>query len=539
MPAPLKTAPFFKKAEESRQVSSLKSKFYISAAIFIASLLYYLSYTSYGFSDGDWGLIVAAAEESLQGNVFYRDFSIIYTPGIYLYTALSFKLFGVSLLSAKIAWSILRAFNCLLIYLVGVRILSYRVALLLPFILWLTPGPLHKSFFVFFELLNFLILIRLMSTDSRPFYFLSGIVAGITLIFRIDLFGFFVMLLLLIEFLKFIDLSSEMNWVSQVTRSFKNLSFFSGGTILAVLPLALFLFSKSAMDDAINQTIGFISFSKGGWSNMPSITQISTWTVWNFISYVTLFVPLVIYSLLLVVVVSDIIAKGTKNKKFPILLLSYGCLLLTQLLTTISGIPRFTQIISVILIADMYLVSRYYIDYEIWYRKKLRLIYPVSLITVNFALLSLIIISCYSSDIYINGSSFIRFRNTAFLSAPRINVYTTYKSVEEFNRTRNIIETTTEKDGYIFALPHAPLMYTFVTGRKNATKYDSTFRYTLSDERRSEVIKNLVDKKVKLIIIDNAKYKFFPAHLVFRYINEHYRFKERVGDRIILTKKWD
>ncbi len=272
---------------------------------------------------------------------------------------------------------------------------------------------------------------------------------------------------------------------------------------------------------------------------MPSITDISTWTVWNFISYVTLFVPIVIYSLLLVAVVSDIIAKGTKNKKIPVLLLSYGGLLLSQLLTTVSGIPRFTQILPVILIADMYLVSRYYSDHENRHRKKLRLVYPLSLITVNFALLSLIIISCYSSDIYINGSSFIRFRNTAFISDPRINAYTTYKKAEEFNRIRNIIETATEKGGYIFGMPHAPFMYTFATGRKNAVKYESTFRYAISDEGQSEVIRSLAEKKVKLIIINNAKYKYYPAPIVFRYIYEHYRVKETTGNSTILTKNWD
>ena len=104
----IKTAPIPGLAEEVREVSTFKRRnFYVSIVIFTASLFYYLSYFNYGFSDSDWGAIVVGAERFLQGDVFYKDFSIGYTPGIYLYTALFFKLFGTSLLSATFSWSIL------------------------------------------------------------------------------------------------------------------------------------------------------------------------------------------------------------------------------------------------------------------------------------------------------------------------------------------------------------------------------------------------------------------------------------------------
>lgn len=523
--------------EESRLDLFLKRRgFYVSTAILIASLFYYLSYASYGFSEGDWGRIVVAAERSLQGDVFYRDFTPIYTPGIYFYTALAFKLFGVSLLSATAAWSIIRAFNCLLIYLIGIKFMSRRIAFLLPLILWFAPGPLHKSFLVFFELVHLLIFLRLMSTNSKGFYFFSGIMAGISLIFRIDLFTFFVIIIVLIELLKIIERCKEISVISSITVSFKNSPFFLAGAILAISPLVLYLYLNSAMPDAISQTLQFANLSKPNLFLLPPIKEIFSWDKWGFVNYAVLFIPLAIYSLSLGVIFFDI-----KNNKFTaedkrlLILIIYGFLFLHQI-TRSPWIGGLYQVLPPILIINMYLFTRYSINMAGKHLEKLRLIYPVTLAIVNSTLVSLMVISFYMSDIHTNSSIFIRFTNTVFLSVPKVKVHTTEIIVNEFKRIKNIIESETEEGDAIFFTHHHP-MYYFVTRRKNPTRYYFIHGYAGSDKNQLEIIKNLEDKKVKLIIL-GANHPYTPhTPIVVEYLNKHYRIKEKVGNKTIYIRK--
>lgn len=521
--------------EKKCQSHALKHELYISTGIFIVSLFYYLSYQSYGFTEVDWGGIVIAAERILQGDIFYRDFSLGYTPGIYLYTALSFKLFGVSLSSATVAWSILRAFNCVLIYIGGIRFVSRRLALLLPLILWVTAGPIHKSFLIFFELFNLLILLRLLSTDSKGFYFISGIAAGVTLIFKIELFGFFTITVLLIEFLKIIE-RRKTDGRTQIARSLKNFSFFGGGTVSALAPIALYLFLNSAMADAISQNLNIIKTITTKMLVLPEITQIFSWDKWDFIAYDVLSIPFAIYSLLLAVIFLDIRnRKFTEEHKKLLIIFLYGVLILQQITRT-PTIGRLYQISPPILIADMYLVSRYYINRGNKHLEKLRLIYPLTLTAANFALLFLMLVSCFVAHPSDSNSIFIRFTNTALLSAPKVEVYTTYKQADEFNRIRNIIESETKKDEYIFMVQDLS-MYYFVTERKNATRYYYIEAYAGSDKKQLEVIKNLADKKVKLIILRvNHPYTTYIP-IVVEYMNKHYRIKETIGGKIILIRR--
>ena len=518
--------------EKKCQSHALKHELYISTGIFIVSLFYHLSYQSYGFMEAEWGPIVAIAERILQGDILYRDFSLGYTPGIYLYTALGFKLFGVSLSSATAAWSIIKAFNCVLIYIGGIQFVSRRLALLLPLILWVAAGRIHKSFLIFFELFNLLILLRLLSTDSKGFYFISGIVAGITLIFRIDLFGFFTITVLLIEFVKIIE-RRKTDGRTQIARSLKNFSFFWGGAISALAPIALYLSLNSAMADAVSQNLTTIKTATMKMLVLPEITRIFSWDKWDFIAYDVLFVPFAVYSLLLAVLFLDIRnRKFTEEHKKLLTLFLYGVLILQQITRT-PAIGVLYEILPPILIADMYLVSRYYINRGNKHLEKLRLIYPLTLAIANFTFLFLMFVSCIGTGP--PGSVFVRFTNTTPLSAPRVEVYTTYRQADEFNRVRNIIETETKKNEYIFIVPDLS-MYYFVTERKNATRYYYIEVYAGSDTKQLEIIRNLADKKVKLIIQGSHRYTTYIP-IVVEYINKHYQIKERIGDKIILIRR--
>src|SRR3990172_971973 len=55
-----------------------------------------------GFAYYDEGFILHAAQRVIQGELPYRDFDLIYTPGTVFLTAAAFKIFGESILAGRI-----------------------------------------------------------------------------------------------------------------------------------------------------------------------------------------------------------------------------------------------------------------------------------------------------------------------------------------------------------------------------------------------------------------------------------------------------
>jgi hypothetical protein len=514
------------------------STFHYSLGVLILSLLYYLSYANYGVIEGDWGMIAVGAERFLEGKVFYRDFSILYTPGIYLYTALFFKLFGISLSSATIGWSILRAFNCLVIYLIGVEFVSRRTALILPLLLWFVPGVLHKSFFVFFVLIDILILIKMQSTQKKIFYFIAGIAVSITLLFRIDLFGFFLITFVIVEFMKLISYKNKTTTISKILQNF---FFLSCGVIAGIIPMAIYLLSNSALQEAYRQTFAYSDAMKSLWFDLPPISQFFSFNTIAILKYIGASVPFVLYLFIFVIIISVIITKdfgdfSEKDKKIFIVLL-FGCMTLNQSLMY-PGIARIGMILSPILITNVYFIARYF-NQKVNYSKKLRMIYTLSLGGLNSALLFFMIFSCVNTDAYINGSFFIRFKNPFFMSDPRLNVYTTYDYAKNFNKITDIIKTETKEDEYIFTFPGSYQLYHFVTGRKPLEKYALIGEYLKSIERQKEVIRLIEERKVRIILAElsvEVQKREIWAPVLNEYIMKHYEPKQVIGTFSILVR---
>src|SRR3990167_9778051 len=66
------------------------------------SLLTSAFFFNRGFAYYDEGFILHAAQRVIQGELPYRDFDLIYTPGTVFLTAAAFKIFGESILAGRI-----------------------------------------------------------------------------------------------------------------------------------------------------------------------------------------------------------------------------------------------------------------------------------------------------------------------------------------------------------------------------------------------------------------------------------------------------
>src|SRR3990167_8376883 len=102
------------------------------------SLLTSAFFFNRGFAYYDEGFILHAAQRVLQGEVPYRDFDLIYTPGSVYLTAAAFKLLGESILTGRILMLLVSWLTGYLVYLICVKATKKK------------KGGFFFGFFIFF-----------------------------------------------------------------------------------------------------------------------------------------------------------------------------------------------------------------------------------------------------------------------------------------------------------------------------------------------------------------------------------------------------
>ena len=192
-------------------------------ALLLVTFIFFLFFANRGLSVHDEGYILDAAHRFFQGQVPYRDFWIIYPPGIVYLLGGLFWLFGPNILLGRF-----------LMVLVGLAIsyLLYKVSRsLTPSLLFLAWGIPHLNFPwpAWFSLL--FMLASLASVKSPR---LSGLFAGVGLLFKQTL-GIAIVIAALIS----------------TSNRFKLIQ----GLILPILATVLVLASQGALDEFVHITL--------------------------------------------------------------------------------------------------------------------------------------------------------------------------------------------------------------------------------------------------------------------------------------------
>ena len=114
---------------------------WIAFLIFFLTCLFLFAFCDYTALNGDEGIVLQGAQRVADGQVLYRDFFSFYTPGSYYSTALLFKLFGSSLLVARMALLLSGGLFSVLTYLLARRVCSQWSAFLVVYAVSLTCLP--------------------------------------------------------------------------------------------------------------------------------------------------------------------------------------------------------------------------------------------------------------------------------------------------------------------------------------------------------------------------------------------------------------
>jgi hypothetical protein len=136
------------------------------------------------------GANLVPAERVLKGEVPYRDFYKIQTPGILLLNAGLFKLFGASLLTALKGVLVFKILTVAMVFLIARMAVSQLIALVpaLLAMMWLPPGgpfrPAPIQYEMLFILAAIYFMLRWIDSHKAMDVFVAGLAVGIVALFK-------------------------------------------------------------------------------------------------------------------------------------------------------------------------------------------------------------------------------------------------------------------------------------------------------------------------------------------------------------------
>ena len=162
---------------------------YAALLLFALSFLYLCLFRRFLSMEPDEGILLQGAQRVLSGQVLYRDFFSFYTPGSYYALALLFKVFGSTMVAARIALAFAGALLTLITYLLARRVCSRGTSLVMAALATLTSLPfrfltLHNWDSTVLACLAIYCAVRLIEKPNRVWAFAIGSFACLTVLFE-------------------------------------------------------------------------------------------------------------------------------------------------------------------------------------------------------------------------------------------------------------------------------------------------------------------------------------------------------------------
>jgi len=161
----------------------------VAALIFGISLLHFSCFYNYTLLNADEGIVLQGAQRILQGQVLYRDFFSLLTPGSYYWMAFFFKVFGSSILVGRAVLIGEGASLSVLTYLLSRRVCSRWTAFLASIFVTLIGLPtrflvLHNWDSTLWVCLTLYCAVLFLQYPRRLLLFATGWFAALTCLFE-------------------------------------------------------------------------------------------------------------------------------------------------------------------------------------------------------------------------------------------------------------------------------------------------------------------------------------------------------------------
>lgn len=457
----------------------LNSKYLI---IFFVSLIVLLFFFNRGFAYYDEGFILHAAQRVARGEIVYKDFDFIYTPGAIFLLAAVFKLFGESILIGRILILVVGTLTATFIYYICFKLSKNKLISFLALLIYLSWGPSHINFpwptifaFSFGLLATYL-------TGINPVF--SGVFVVVTMLLKQN-FGIGVLLSSLLSLM-----------LINKQRKFQKIILFGTGLSAASLVFIFYLFLtdslKNFLDNILFTNIRVILIDKALSTGFPSGLKSLIYLCPGIISLLAVFVAFkqqsknIIYPLFTLFFYLFGIRPTTDYPHLTILLASTGIPLTVIYLFS-------TRILDALQKASLTRMTFALSEVERSFWLAQNLVKALFLIIIFFGIYTSLWKNYYKWD-----SPLIK--QNYYISHSRVRIFVDQKFKTVIPEITDFVEQKTKKGDYSFVFYNAS-MFNFLTDRQNPTRYiNFSPDLSLGEKREREVINNLKEMKVKLIV---------------------------------------
>lgn len=419
-----------------------------------------------GVSTEDEGYILHAAQRLHNGELPYKDFNFIYTPGSLFAISAAYTIFGESILSGKLLVAIIAIINSIFIYLTTYRLTSKRIISLLATLIYLAWGPSHINFplpTIFCLLTGIISLFTftlILKNPKKIYFIILGLIISLTFFFKqnfgIVLFFDYAILFLVLGKLR-------------IRSIFYFLSAFSG-----LLLFFLYLFFTQS-------TNSFFSYSSYAFQEyFPRHTVIAPFPFDMSNPIISIFK---IFVYLLPITLSILIILCCIFKKNKMQLIAVAVFVGSYYLVGIYPSTDYVHLSPLLSLLGLSLAALI----QIKLFKSPVLIYLLFLCIIIGGFYTALFKGFYRWNAPIA-------QQTYYLSHPRMKIWSDNK---ELSTLTYYIQNNSAKNDYIYYYFYEPMFY-FISDRKNPIKYLDSF--LPNEKMQAEYINSIRNKNTKLVV---------------------------------------
>lgn len=486
-------------------------KKYVLVILFSLVILFF--FFNRGFAYYDEGFILHAAQRITAGEIPYRDFDFIYTPGTIFLVALVFKLFGESILVGRVLTMLIAILTALLIYFVTNRITKSKLLSFFSMFVYLSWGPTHINFpwptlFAFSAVL-------LAAFFLETNVFISGVLVFTTFALKQNL-GMAVFL------------SSLLSLIIVEKAKIKSLFVLVLGVFLAFAVFLIYLLltksTKSFIDNIYLYTIKTVILDQAFATDFPKGLKSLIYLFPGFVSLTSL---IFVY----------------RNKKkyihLPLFILFFylfGIKPTTDyphlsILMAMTGIPLAIILGNATTILDALRKSWVTRMTLYWFVQNLfnTIVYGSALLLIFLGFYTALFKNYYRWD-----SPLIK--QTYPVADPRAGILVDQKFNRVIPGVLTFISGKSKKSDPIFVFYNAAMIY-FLSERKNPTRYvNFSPDLSLGESREKDVINSLREKNVKIVLTHEPPDRWGNP-LITKFILKNYQKKKEIFEFSLWEKE--
>lgn len=284
------------------------------ALLFATAMIYLIPGMNQPVNVYDEGIIAYSAVRVMEGQVPYRDFWSIYSPGQFYGLALVFKTFGTTILVERLWDTTMRALISVAAFMLVLQLISSwatkRVALLSAIVAWATitiwvayysfSSRFHWVFYGYpvfpafaFCLFSILCLSIYFENIRARWLVFGGVLLGVAALFRHDfaLYAFFGegLALFLFARLRTAFASTSLNLRDRISLVVRIIAPFVIGVLVIVLPVVIYFVKLTPMNELVYNLFIFPMVSFPRFRSLP----FPTW--FNLPNSLAFYMPFMVY----------------------------------------------------------------------------------------------------------------------------------------------------------------------------------------------------------------------------------------------------